>query len=45
MKERTNNLKKQAAFLSNVIGIMEDLMDQPQRDEMIKRLEPYLDTE
>lgn len=45
MKERTNNLKKQAAFVSNVIGIMEDILEQPQRDEMIKRLEPYLDAE
>lgn len=43
MKERTNNLKKQAAFVSNVISLMEDLMEQSQREEMIKRLEPYLD--
>lgn len=43
MKERTNNLKKQSAFVSNVIAIMEDLMDQSQREQMMKQLEAYLD--
>jgi len=43
MKERTNSLKKQSAFVSNVIAIMEDIMDQPQREEMIKKLEAYID--
>ncbi len=45
MKERTNNLKRQASFQSTVISIMEDIMEQSQREEMIKRLEPYVDAE
>lgn len=43
MKERTNNLKRQSLFITNVIGIMEDNMAQTEREKVIKQLEPYLE--
>jgi hypothetical protein len=43
IKERTNNMKKQQQFVSTVIAIMEDIMEQPQREKMIKLMEPYID--
>lgn len=41
MKERINSQKKQQSFVAEVIAIMEDILEQSQREEMIKRLEPY----
>jgi hypothetical protein len=43
MKERVTNLRTQKQFVTVVIGIMEDMMDQKQREKMIKLLEPYLE--
>lgn len=43
MKERVTGLKKMQAFMAVVTGILEDVMEQSQREEVIKRLEPYLD--
>lgn len=43
IKERTNNMKKQQEFINDVIAIMDDVMEQPQREKMIKRMEPYID--
>lgn len=43
MKERTTNVKKQMQFVQNVIALMEDVMDQKQREVMIERLKSYLE--
>lgn len=43
MKERIGSIKKQQNFISTVIGVMEDVMEQKQREEVIKKLEPYID--
>ena len=41
MKERITNLKEQRRFITEVMHIMEDVMEQKQREEIIKRLEPF----
>ena len=41
MDERTNNLKKQSLFMSVVMSILDDLMDDERRHEFLKRLEPF----
>lgn len=43
MKERITGLKQQRQFIVEVIAIMEDILEQSQRDEVIKRLQPFLE--
>lgn len=45
MDEKTNTQRKQAAFLSTVMTILDDLMPEESRQEFMKRLEPYATAE
>jgi hypothetical protein len=43
LRERTNGLKKQQKFISDVINIMDDVLEQNQREEVIEQLKKFLE--
>lgn len=45
MEERNTNVKKMSAFMSTVMGIMDDLMPDDMRQTFMKRLQPFVDQE
>ena len=41
MDEKVNNLKRLSTFQSVTMGILDDLMEEEQRKQVIKRIEPF----
>lgn len=41
MDERVNNLKKLSLFQSTVLNILDDIMSEEQRQDFMKRIEPF----
>lgn len=45
MSERVVNIKRMSNFQSAVLGILDDLMNDDQRQEFMRRMEPYAENE
>jgi len=45
MEERTSNIKVVSRFMSTVMGILDDILDDEQRQTVMKRLEPFANEE
>lgn len=41
MQERHTSIQRMSAFIDSVVGILDDLVSEKDREQMLKRLEPY----